>query len=123
MQEKEVRMLEECELTSALLKSGLHSLRRADMGDKGNYYRAFFELSIAIERLLKIITPKKPVIPNFGTRKNTNTTRANESKRFDLKRKVCSSNPFKMPSAIRSTYIKGTSGAKAFIRYPTELLP
>lgn len=55
MQEKEVRMLEECELTSALLKSGLHSLRRAGMGDKGNYYRAFFELSIALERLLKII--------------------------------------------------------------------
>ena len=42
MQEKEVRMLEECELTSALLKSGLHSLRRAGVGDKGNYYRAFF---------------------------------------------------------------------------------
>lgn len=55
MKAKEIRMLEECELTSALLKSGLHSLRRAGLGDKGNYYRAFFELSIAIERLLKII--------------------------------------------------------------------
>lgn len=55
MQEKEVRMIEECELTAALLKSGLHSLRRAGLGDKGNYYRAFFELSIALERLLKII--------------------------------------------------------------------
>lgn len=66
MQEKEVRMLEECELTSALLKSGLHSLRRADMGDKGNYYRAFFELSIAIERLLKIIIIMKYRRENEG---------------------------------------------------------
>ena len=49
MQEKEVRLLEECELTSSLLKSGLHSLRHANLADKGSYYRAFFELSIAIE--------------------------------------------------------------------------
>lgn len=55
MSEKEVRLLEECELTSALLKSGLHSLRKANLSDKGVYYRAFFELSIAIERMLKII--------------------------------------------------------------------
>ncbi|MGN1083415.1 MAG: hypothetical protein ACI4QX_00295 [Lachnospiraceae bacterium] len=55
MQEKEIRMLEECGLTSALLKSGLHSLRRSSVFDKGGFYRAFFELSIAIERLLKII--------------------------------------------------------------------
>ena len=66
MQEKEVRMLEECELTSALLKSGLHSLRRAGLGDKGNYYRAFFELSIAIERLLKIIIIMKYRTENEG---------------------------------------------------------
>ena len=52
MSEKEVRLLEECELTSALLKSGLHSLRKANLSDKGVYYRAFFELSIAIEKAL-----------------------------------------------------------------------
>lgn len=66
MNEKEVRMLEECELTSALLKSGLHSLRRAEIGDKGSYYRAFFELSIAIERLLKIIIIMKYRRENKG---------------------------------------------------------
>lgn len=66
MQEKEIRMLEECELTSALLKSGLHSLRRAEIGDKGSYYRAFFELSIAIERLLKIIIIMKYRRENAG---------------------------------------------------------
>ena len=66
MQEKEVRMLEECELTSALLKSGLHSLRRTNIGDKGSYYRAFFELSIAIERLLKIIIIMKYRRENAG---------------------------------------------------------
>ena len=46
MQEKEIRMLEECELTSALLKSGLHSLRRAEIGDKGSYYRAFLNFRL-----------------------------------------------------------------------------
>lgn len=66
MQEKEIRMAEECELTSALLKSGLHSLRRANMTDKGCYYRAFFELSIAIERLLKIIIIMKYRRENAG---------------------------------------------------------
>ncbi len=66
MQEKEIRMLEECELTSSLLKSGLHSLRRASVCDKGSYYRAFFELSIAIERLLKIIIIMKYRRENSG---------------------------------------------------------
>lgn len=72
MQEKEVRMLEECELTSALLKSGLHSLRRAGIGDKGSYYRAFFELSIALERLLKIIIIMEYRRRNFGEFPTTN---------------------------------------------------
>lgn len=66
MLEKEVRMNEECELTSALLKSGLHSLRRASIWYKGNYYRAFFELSIALERLLKIIIIMKYRRENAG---------------------------------------------------------
>ena len=66
MQEKEVRLLEECELTSSLLKSGLHSLRRANLADKGCYYRAFFELSIAIERMLKIIIIMKYRSENSG---------------------------------------------------------
>ena len=66
MQEKEVRLLEECELTSSLLKSGLHSLRHANLEDKGCYYRAFFELSIAIERMLKIIIIMKYRAENSG---------------------------------------------------------
>lgn len=66
MQEKEMRLLEECELTASLLKSGLHSLRHANRTDKGCYYRAFFELSIAIERMLKIIIIMKYRMVNAG---------------------------------------------------------
>ncbi|MCR4705925.1 MAG: hypothetical protein K5641_07665 [Lachnospiraceae bacterium] len=88
MQEKEVRMLEECELTSALLKSGLHSLRRAGMGEKGIYYRAFFELSIAIERVLKIIIIMRYRRENEGAFPTVNAENVVGHKLIELWRKA-----------------------------------
>lgn len=45
----------ESNLTNTLLLGGLDSLKSASLLDVGNYYRAFFQLSIGLERLLKLI--------------------------------------------------------------------
>lgn len=53
--EKEKLLANEAHLTKAMLISGLNSLRRANIVLKGEYYQAFFSLSIGFERMLKII--------------------------------------------------------------------
>ena len=46
---------QEAELIRATLTSGLTSLKRASAADRGAYYIAFLQLSVGIERLLKLI--------------------------------------------------------------------
>ena len=54
--EKELQLKREAELTAAMLKSGLNSLRKAAAyGSMGEFCQSFFSLSIGIERMLKII--------------------------------------------------------------------
>lgn len=53
--EKERLLANEADLTRAMLVSGLNSLRRAKISLKGEYYQAFFSLSIGFERMLKVI--------------------------------------------------------------------
>jgi hypothetical protein len=65
-------------LIEASLASGLTSIRTANPGHKGNYYSAFFQLSIGVERLLKVVlildhmaanglaTPSRKVLRDFG---------------------------------------------------------
>lgn len=53
--EKEQLLANEAHLTRSMLISGLNSLRRANIILKGEYYQAFFSLSIGFERMLKII--------------------------------------------------------------------
>ena len=48
-------LMQESLLSESSIYSGLTELKGADMGDKGRYYSAFFNLAIGIERLLKII--------------------------------------------------------------------
>lgn len=57
--EKEQLLANEAHLTKAMLVSGLNSLRRANITLKGEYYQAFFSLSIGFERMLKIIYIRK----------------------------------------------------------------
>lgn len=47
--------MREAELTRQLLAAGLASLVKANHMDKGRFSRAFFELSIGLERLLKLV--------------------------------------------------------------------
>jgi hypothetical protein len=44
----------EAYLIESCLMHGLQSLRNADLSQKGNFYTAFFQLSIGLERLMKI---------------------------------------------------------------------
>ncbi|CAN7495094.1 hypothetical protein LJR225_003481 [Phenylobacterium sp. LjRoot225] len=52
----EFRMLiQEARLTQASLLSGLEFLRKADYDQPGSFYAAFFQLSIGLERLFKLV--------------------------------------------------------------------
>lgn len=52
----EFRMLiQEARLTQASLLSGLEFLRKADYDQPGTFYAAFFQLSIGLERLFKLV--------------------------------------------------------------------
>lgn len=68
--------LQEGHLIQSCLCSGLTSLRRATRQDKGGYYSAFFQLSIGLERLLKVtlvlnhMAENKLETPSFKTVKN-----------------------------------------------------
>jgi hypothetical protein len=42
-------------LFRACLRSGFSSLKHANPGDKGAYYSAFFQLSIGVERMMKLV--------------------------------------------------------------------
>ena len=53
--EKERLLANEADLTRSMLMSGLNSLRKAGWELKGEYYQAFFSLSIGLERMLKIL--------------------------------------------------------------------
>ena len=57
----------------------------------------------------------KPIIPNFGTKKNIKLILSNKSSIFIYNTDTCASSPFKMLSMIMSIYIKGISGANTFI--------
>lgn len=46
---------QEGELFQSCLCSGFSALRHADPGNKGAYYTAFFQLSIGIERMMKLV--------------------------------------------------------------------
>ncbi len=46
---------QEGELFKSCLCSGLSALRHADPGNKGAYYSAFFQLSIGMERMMKLV--------------------------------------------------------------------
>jgi len=48
-------LIKEASLSSSMLSIGLNSLKQANFLDKGLYYLSFFNLSIGIERLLKLI--------------------------------------------------------------------
>lgn len=48
-------LLQEAHLCKQLLESGMTALRSADANRPGTYYQSFFELSIAIERVGKMI--------------------------------------------------------------------
>lgn len=52
--EQEALLLKEGYLSSTMLGHGLTALRRANIGDKGSYYHAFFSLTIGLERLMKL---------------------------------------------------------------------
>jgi hypothetical protein len=41
-------------LIESCVAHGLHALRNADLSQKGNFYTAFFQLSIGLERLMKV---------------------------------------------------------------------
>lgn len=75
--EKEKLLANEAHLTKAMLISGLNSLRRSNIVLKGEYYQAFFALSIGFERMLKII-----YISAHRTEHNGNFPTGNELKQL-----------------------------------------
>jgi hypothetical protein len=48
-------MIQEARLTQAMLLTGLEGLRTSDYDQPGHYYAAFFQLSIGLERLFKLV--------------------------------------------------------------------
>ncbi|WP_432405730.1 hypothetical protein [Wukongibacter sp. M2B1] len=52
---QEAILLKEAGLASSSLEYGLTILRKAELTRKAEYYQAFFQLSIGLERLMKII--------------------------------------------------------------------
>lgn len=50
-----VLLLQEAYLASGSLGSGLTSLRKATLPDKSSFYLGFFNLSVALERIMKLI--------------------------------------------------------------------
>ena len=75
--DKEKLLANEAHLTRAMLLSGLNSLRRASVVLKGEYYQAFFSLSICFERMLKII-----YIREYRAKHNGNFPTGNELKKL-----------------------------------------
>jgi hypothetical protein len=59
-------MINEGYLASSSINHGLTSLRKATLAQKGEYYLAFFQLSIGLERLMKLI-----IIQDFRAKDNT----------------------------------------------------
>lgn len=56
---QESLLLKEASMTSTSIGNGLTLLRKADISNKGNYYQSFFQLTIGLERLMKIIIISK----------------------------------------------------------------
>lgn len=63
---EEKLLLIEGSLTAFALADGLDCLRKANVYEKGMYYKAFFSLSIGLERLLKLIIMYEYRIRNNG---------------------------------------------------------
>lgn len=60
-------IVHECQLIESVLGSGLIALGRANVREyKGEYYRAFFELSTGIERMSKLILAAGYALENGG---------------------------------------------------------
>ena len=58
----------EANLVSHIAGSGITALRRADHEDnRGEYYRAFFEIAVGLERIAKLILLANYVIKNRGS--------------------------------------------------------
>ncbi len=76
---------------------------------------SFFKLNVKFNISLANIEAIKPIIPNFGTKKNIKLILSNKSSIFIYNTDTCASSPFKMLSTIISTYINGISRANIFI--------
>lgn len=75
-----VLLNQECALFAFCIESGLTELRKSNLGNKGRFYGALFNLSIGLERLLKLIVvfdwyinnagafPSKRALQQFGHR-------------------------------------------------------
>lgn len=60
-------IVHECQLIDSIVGNGIIALGRANLREyKGEYYRAFFELSIGIERISKLILAAGYAIENNG---------------------------------------------------------
>lgn len=74
--EKERLLANEANLTKSMLVSGLNSLRKANTYLKGEYYQAFFALSIGFERMLKVIYIRDYRAKNNGDFPNSENLRS-----------------------------------------------
>lgn len=59
-------LLKEAHIASSSIRYGLNALCRANIYAKGDYYQAFFQLSIGLERLMKLI-----IIENYRGTNNS----------------------------------------------------
>ncbi len=59
-----ILLIKETSLASTSISQGLTALRKANFGQKGLYYQAFFLLTIGIERILKLTIIVKSLVEN-----------------------------------------------------------
>jgi len=64
-EQEEILLLKEAGIASSSINNGLTSLRKANFVQKSHYYQVFFQLTIGIERLMKLI-----IIHNFRIANN-----------------------------------------------------